>query len=127
MLTGFIDRAKILSLVTWSFFSFSLVKVFSIFLYIINHILFWYACLYSLLFFVYYFVFKKQFGARLTYLQYTANNILFVILITLFSYAYYRAVMLDTDPFVFNFFLLVFISNLFVGSFLFLFTLTKKK
>ena len=127
MLTGFINRAKILSLVTWSFFSFSAVKVLSIFLYTINHIFLWYACSYSLLLFFYYFAFKKQFGTRLTYLQYTANNILFVILITLFSYVYYKVIMLNDDSFAFNLFLLILISNLLLGSFLFLFTLIKKK
>jgi hypothetical protein len=127
MLTGLLARDKIMLLITWSLFSFSVIKVLSIFLYTINHIFLWYALLYSLLFFPYYFLFKKRFHTKLNYIQYTASNILFTIMIALFSYIYYKIIMYDNDNFALNFFTTIVISNFILGSFLFLFTLIKKK
>ena len=127
MQTGIIKKDNVLLLVIWSLFSFSAIKFFSIFLYTIHYIFLWYACLYSVLFFAYYFVFKIRAAAKLNYLQYTVGNILFTILITIFSYIYYKIIMLDNDYFDLNFFIGVLISNLLLGSLLFLFTLIKKK
>jgi len=127
MQAALFQRDKILLLAIWSFFSFSVIKFFSIFLYSISHFFLWYTCLYSLLFFLYYFVFKIRFAIGLNYLQYTVSNILFSVLVILFSYAYYKVIMLDNDFFDLNFFIMGIISNLLLGSFLFLFTLIKKK
>jgi len=101
-------------------------KVFSIFFYYAHHIFLWYACLYSLLFFAYYFIFKRMFRLKLSYIQYTANNILFVLLISLFSYLYYKIILLDNDYFAYTFFIAMLISNVVFGSLLFLFTLIKR-
>jgi hypothetical protein len=126
MLTHWLNRDKILLLIIWSFFSFSVMKVFSIFLYSISHIFLWYACLYSSLFFVYYFIFKSMFHGKLSFLQYTASNILFVILVAFFSYVYYKLIMLDNDYFTYNVFIAILVSNIVLGSLLFLLTLTKR-
>jgi len=127
MLSGLAGRNKILLLAVWSFFSFALVRAFSIFVYTISYTFFWYAGLYSLLFFSYYFVFRSRFGSKLNYAHYTANNISFVALIILFSYLYHKVIMLDNDHFAFNFFIAIVISNLLAGSILFLFTLIKRR
>src|SRR6266496_3162679 len=95
-------RDKIILLLIWSFFSFSVIKLCSVFFYNLNHSFLYYASLYSLLFFIYHFVFKIRFDTKLNYLQYTISNILFVILITMLSYCYYRLIMLDNDYFGFN-------------------------
>jgi hypothetical protein len=116
-----------LLLVIWSFFSFSTIKFFSIFLFTIKYSFFWYACLSAFLFFFYYFIFKFRFIVRLNYLQYGVSNILFTGLVTIFSYAYYKVIMLDNDDFVGNFFIAILISNFSLGSLLYLFTLIKRQ
>ena len=120
-------RDKIILLLIWSFFSFSVIKLCSVFFYKLNHSFLYYASLYSLLFFIYHFVFKIRFDTKLNYQQYTISNILFVILITMLSYCYYRLIMLDNDYFGFNFFIVILISNLLFASLLFPFTLIKRK
>ena len=59
--------------------------------------------------------------------QYTTENILFVTLITLFSYAYYKLVMLDNDYFDLDFFVAVLISNLILCWLFFAVTLLIRK
>lgn len=125
MLIDWLNRDKILLLIVWSFFSFSVMKIFSLFLYTIHHIFLWYSCFYSLLYFGYYFILKSRSHIKLNYLQYTANNVLFVMLVTLFSYVYYKAIMLDNDYFAYTFFIAILVSNILLGSLLFLFTLKK--
>jgi len=120
-------KAKLLSLLTWSFFSFSVIKCFSIFSYSLPGAFLYETVLYSLLFFVYFFIFKVRFGGRLTYLQYITSIFLFVTGITIFSYSYYKLVMLDIDHFNFNFFIAILISSLVFSSLLFLLTLIKRK
>src|SRR6266498_2395684 len=126
MLSELFKKNKITSLFIWSFFSFALIKFFSIFFYAVNNFSVYYVLLYSFLFFFYYFVFKIRFSKGLNYLQYTICNILFVVLITIFFYGYYRLIMLDNDFFNFNLFIGILISNLVVGSLLFLLTLIRR-
>src|SRR5436190_19936079 len=121
-----LSRDKLILLVVWSFFSFSIMKIFSIFLYASHYIFLWYACVYSILFFVYYVIFKVKFSG-LNYLQYTLSKISFVVLVTIFSYIYYKVILLDNDYFIFSFFLAIAISNVLLGSILFLLTLIKRK
>ena len=120
-------RDKIISLFVWSFFSFSVVKCLSIFISFFVNTIIYGAVLYSFLFFIYFFIFKMRFGSRLTFLQYITSNLLFAVLITMFSYSYYKLVMLDNDHYRFNFFIVLFISNLVFNSLLFLLTLIKRK
>jgi len=127
MLIGLAGKSKISLLIIWSLFSFSLVRIFSIFLYAISYIFVWYACLCALLFFSYYFIFKIRFHSKLSYVQYSVSNIIFIALIALFSYLYRRAMMPDNDLFTSDFFIAVLISNLLLGSLLFLLTLIKRK
>ena len=121
------EKDKIISLFTWSFFSFSLIKCFSIFIYSFDNTFLYEAGLFAFLFFIYFFVFKIRFGVKLTYLQYMTSSFLFVIYITIFSYSYYKLVMLDNDYFNFIFFIAVLISNLIFNSVLFLLTLIMRK
>ena len=122
-------KREILSLFVWSFFSFSFIRVFSIFVYITKNNLQYFlliSALYSLLSFLNYFVFKARFGIKLNYARYIACNIMFGILITAFSYGYYLVVMLPDDLFEFGFYITLFLSNIVLGSLLFLFTQIKR-
>ena len=121
------EKNKIISLFVWSFFCFSVIKCFSVFIYFLTNAFLYQAFLYSILFFIYFFIFKIRFGTRLTYLQYTTNSLLFIIGIIIFSYSYFKLVMLDDDHFNIVFFTAIFISNLILTSFLFLLTLIKRK
>lgn len=127
MLTTLFRMDKILCLSVWSFFSFSIIKFFSIFLYSIDHIFLWNAGIYALLCFTYYFVFKIKFGYNLSYIQYVVSNILFVTLVTFFSICYYKLVLLDNDYFDWDFYFLISISGLLLGSLLFLITLIRRR
>ena len=120
-------KDKIISLFIWSFFSFSIIKFSSIFIYSFINTFLFEAILYSFLFFIYFFIFRIRFGISFTYSQYIISNFMFLIGITIFSYSYYKLVMLDNDYFKFNFFIAVFISNLIFNSLLFLLTLIKRK
>ena len=120
-------KDKLLSLFAWSFFSFSVIKCFSIFSYSFAGIFLYEAVLCSLLFFIYFFIFKTRFGSRLTYLQYITSGFLFLIGITMFSYCYYKLIMLDNDRFNFSFFIAILIPSLVFSSLLFLLTLIKRK
>jgi len=115
------EKDKIISLFVWSFFAFS------VFIYFFIDTFLYQATLYSLLFFIYFFIFKTRFGIRLTYFQYITSNLLFIIGITIFSYGYYKLVMLDNDRFNFVFFIAILIATLIFASLLFLLTLIKKK
>jgi|KBSSwiStaDraftv2_1062776.scaffolds.fasta_scaffold204027_3 hypothetical protein len=121
------EKNKIISLFVWSFFCFSVIKCFSVFIYFLTNAFLYQAFLYSILFFIYFFIFKIRFGTRLTYLQYITNSLLFIIGIIIFSYSYFKLVMLDDDHFNIVFFTAIFISNLILTSFLFLLTLIKRK
>jgi hypothetical protein len=121
------EKNKIISLFVWSFFCFSVIKCFSVFIYFLTNAFLYQAFLYSILFFIYFFIFKIRFGTRLTYLQYITNSLLFIIGIIIFSYSYFKLVMLDDDHFNIIFFTAIFISNLILTSFLFLLTLIKRK
>lgn len=127
MLSILFAKDKVSFLLTWSFFSFSLIKFSSIFIYVVNYPFLYYATLYSFLFFIYFFVFKSKFKIRLNYLQYAVSSILFVVVITFLSYAYYKIIMLDNDYFEFNFFIAILISTLLLTSLLFTVTLIRKK
>ena len=127
MLAPLFKKDKIIALLLWSFFSFSAVKFFSLFIYSLNHLFLCYAALYSLLFFIYYFVLKFRYDTKLTYAQYTLSNILFVTIVTAFSYCYQKLVMLDNDYFDFRFFLAILISNLLIASLLYPLTLIKRR
>ena len=120
-------KDRIISLFVWSFLSFSVIKCLSIFIYSFVNTFLYEAFLYSFLFFIYFFIFKVRFGSRLTYLQYITSSFLFVIGIIMFSYGYYKLVMLDNDYFNLNFFIAILISNLIFSSLLFLLTLIKTK
>ena len=120
---------ELLSLVVWSFFSFSVIRFFFIFVYITSNNLQYFllvTALYSLLSFLNYFVFKLRFGVKLNYGRYIICNILFGILITAFSYGYYVVVMLPGDNFKFGFYITLLLSNTIVGSLLYFFTLIKR-
>ena len=120
-------KDRIISLFAWSFLSFSVIKCLSIFFYSFVNTFLYEAFLYSFLFFIYFFIFKVRFGSRLTYLQYITSSFLFVIGIIMFSYGYYKLVMLDNDYFNLKFFIAILISNLIFSSLLFLLTLIKRK
>jgi len=120
-------KNKLLFLFSWSFFSFAWIKFSSVFVFTIGAPFIYLACTYSCLFFLFYFVFKIKFGIRLNFWQYTTENILFVTLITLFSYAYYKLVMLDNDYFDLDFFVAVLISNLILCWLFFVVTLLIRK
>lgn len=120
-------KDRIISLLSWSFFSFSLIKFSSLFIYSFINTFLFEAILYSFLFFIYFFIFRTKFGINLTYSQYITSNFLFLIGITMFSYSYYKLVMLDNDYLEFNFFIGVLISNLIFNSLLFLLTLINRK
>jgi hypothetical protein len=122
-----LKKDRLLSLFIWSFFSFSIIKCFSVFSYSFASTFLYEAILYSILFFIYFFIFKARFRSRLTYLQYTTSSFLFVTGITMFSWSYYKLVMLDNDYFNSNFFIALLISNLVFTSLLFLLTLIKRK
>jgi hypothetical protein len=125
MLTSLFKIDKLLGLGIWSFFSFSIIKFLSIFLYASDHIFLWYVGLYTLLYFIYFFVFKIKFRHNLSYIQYVVSNLLFVILVTLFSFCYYKIVLLDNDYFDWSFYFSISISNFLMGSLMFLVTLIR--
>lgn len=127
MLPSLFKPDRIFCLAIWSFFSFSIINFLLIFLYTIEHIFLWYAGLYSLLYFIYYFVFKIKFGRSLRYIEYAVCNILFVVLVTLFSFCYYKLVLLDNDYFDWSFYFSTSIFNLLLGSVLFLGTLIRRR
>jgi len=120
-------KDRIISLFVWSFLSFSVIKCLSIFIYSFVNTFLYEAFLYSFLFFIYFFIVKVRFGSRLNYLHYITSSFLFVIGIIMFSYGYYKLVMLDNDYFNLNFFIAILISNLIFSSLLFLLTLIKRK
>ncbi len=113
---------------TWTLFSVALVQFLSIFffsfsstgMYLIILLLF---CLFS---FSYYFIFKKRFGFQLSYGQYIICNLLFSLLVAMFSWFYFRLVMLNDDPFPYTRYIGLLLVNFLVGSVLYLFTLIKK-
>ena len=130
MLQGLLRKEKIILLLTWSFFSFSVIQFLSIFIYTVGNGVAYFsivAGLNSILLLTYYFVYKSRFGTRLNYWQYMITSILSGILITGFSYGYYLLVMLNNDYYNFRFYVVLIISNIFLGSLLFLFTRIKKK
>jgi hypothetical protein len=128
MLPVLFKKEKIILLLTWSFFSFSAIKCLSIFIYVFGTGYFFIvAGFYSLLLFAYYFVFKSQFGIRLNYVQYIITNVLSGIVVTFFSYGYYLLIMLNNDYYNFRFYFALVISNIILGSLLFLLTRIKKQ
>ena len=127
MLATLFRTDKIICLSVWSLFSFSVIKFFSIFLYSVDHFFLWYAGLYSLLNFSYYFVFKIEFKHSLSYIQYVISNLLIVILVTSLSICYYKLIMLDNDYIDWSFYCLISISGLLLGSLLFLITLIRPR
>jgi hypothetical protein len=130
MMSIMFKKEKLLSLAIWSFFSFSVIKVLSVFFYMVKgnflHLLI-ITVSYASLFFIYYFIFRTRYGARLNFAQYTVSNILYAAMLTLFSYGYYVLIMLKNDFFNAGFYIVLAISNLLIGSLLFLFTLIKKQ
>jgi hypothetical protein len=122
-------KREIASLIVWSFFSFSFLQFFSIFIYMTKNNLQYFLvvnALYSSLSFLNYFIFKARFGIKLNYARYLVGNIVFGILITAFSYGYYLIVMLASDHYNSGFYIALLISNIVLGSLLFLFTLIKR-
>ena len=121
------EKDKIVSLFIWSFFSFSVIKFLSIFIYLFIDPFLYQVILYSFLFFIYFFIFRTRFGISLTYLQYVISDFLFVLGITIFSYSYFKFVMLDNDYFNFISYIAILIATLIFTSLLFLLTLIKRK
>ena len=123
-------RKQWLSLFVWSFFSFSVLRIFSVFVYIFQNNLQYYlavTAIYSILGFLNYFLFKVRFGIKLRYGRYLACVVLFGLLITVFAYGYYLLIRLPHDRFAFDFYKGLFVLNLIIASLLYLFTLIKKR
>jgi hypothetical protein len=123
-------KREILSLFIWSFFSFSVIQFLSVFIYAVKsnvQLFLLLIVLYSSLSFLNYFVLKARFGIKLNYPQYLVCNLVFGILITAFSYSYHLAVMLTNDRYSFGVYIGLLLSNLLLGSILYLFTLINGK
>src|SRR5690349_7796379 len=102
---AFFKKEILLTFVLWSFFSMALVKLLAVLLFaadkgsVYTISIF---CLYSLLSFFYYFINKKLFSLTLDYKLYIIYNLLFSVLIALYSYLYFKLVMLNNDYFSFG-------------------------
>ena len=122
------NKKKLLSLFVWSFFAFSGFKLLSVFIYlgksIFGHLVF-ISVFYAFFFFLYFFMFRARFGVRLNYWQYLLSNILFLAMLSFFSYGYYMLIIINNYFYDTAFYIVLAISNLVIGSALFLFTLIK--
>lgn len=129
MISALFKKDKLISFIIWSFFSFSLVQLLSIFIYSLNNnsaFALVTISLSTILSFAYFFINAARFKFRLSYPQYLIYNFLFSLLVTIFSYGYFCIVMLNNEVFPYQRFLALAIVNLLCGSLLFLFTLIKK-
>jgi hypothetical protein len=121
---------RIVSLIIWTFFSFSAVRLISAVVYPVQDgypVFMGLSFFYSLFFFLFWFLFKRWFSHSLNYGQYILYNMVYGLLILGFSYLYYFLVMLRNDFYSWNYHIWLFVFNLVVVSFLFLFTLISKK
>ena len=130
MISQLFKKDKLISFVLWAFFSLALAQFVSVFFFSFDStssrtvsIL----CLYCVFSFAYYFITKKRFRLNLNYPQYIIYNLLFSVLIALFSYVYFRLVMLNNDNFHYRLYLTLLVTNFLLGSLLYLFTLIKKR
>ena len=130
MISSLFKKEKIISFVLWTFFSLSFVRFVSVFFFSFETSLAYTVsllCIYSILSFSYYFINKKRFHFQLNYAQYIVYNLLFSILASLFSYLYFRLVMLGEDHFPYSFYIALTVTNFILGSLLFPFTQIKKR
>lgn len=123
-------RKELVSMLVWSFFSFTVIRIMSVFIYIFQGNLQYFlsvVAVYSILCFLNYFLFKIRFGVKLNYLKYITCCMSFGLLITVFAYGYYLLIRLPHDHFEFGFYALLFVVNIIIGSLFYLLTLIKKR
>ena len=129
MKTILFSKEKVISFFIWAFFSFAMLQLFSVFVYLINSGIAFFliaALLYSCSLLGYAAVFRIRFHVSLNFLHYTISNVLMVILMTGFSFGYYLMVKLSNDVYQLGYYAALAIFNTLLGSLFFLFTLIKK-
>ena len=124
------NRKELVSMFVWSFFSFSVIRIMSVFIYFFPGNLQYFLAVVavsSILCFLNYYLFKIRFSVKLNYQKYITCCISFGLLITVFAYGYYLLIRLPHNYFEFGFYARLFVLNLIIGSILYLFTLIKKR
>jgi hypothetical protein len=123
------NRKELLSLVSWAFFSFAVIRFLSIFVYVFANTLEYFMAVVTLnaiLCFINYYIFKMRFGVRLGYLHYALCVAAIDLLITFFAYGYYLLISLPHAHFSFVYYVYLFSLNLVLASLLYLLTRIKK-